>query len=126
MKGVDPVIAVVVLVAISIAMVGALYSWYSGAISIQEGTIENSANCVFTSIEVRSVVLSDGSGAAIVENTGSDPVEINTIILETQSSLESYFTNQTIEGRSISSLPFPYIGECSEFRSVIVYTNCAG
>ena len=125
-KGIEPVIAVVILIAISIAMAGALFTWYQDTIQSQQSRTSAMLDCAFASLEIENVFLSAESSRVVVENTGQHPLEIGLVILETSASVESFSLNATLESRSLASLPFSYEEECGEFESLTVHTSCSG
>ncbi|MBI2583575.1 MAG: hypothetical protein HYW25_02820 [Candidatus Aenigmarchaeota archaeon] len=126
LKGIEPVIAVVILVAISIAMAGMLFTWYQGTLRIEQERTASAAECAFASLEVGDVFLSAEGGRVIIENTGQHSLDVSLIVLQKTDGLESFLMNSTVEERSLASLPFPFTGSCGNFVSLTVYTACNG
>ena len=126
LKGIESVIAVVILIAISIALAGVLFAWYRGTLQIEQGRTETAAECGFLSFEITDVFLSQGSGRFVIENTGQKPLALSFALLETANAVNSFPLNTAISGRSFASLPFSFNGTCADFRSLTVHTACAG
>jgi len=101
MKGISPIIATILLIVMTIAIAGLMYSWMVGLFNPLTQTASNQVVQVtqVTSFSVSQIYISNSSIYAIIYNSGNVPINNNTLII---TAAEYYASNATYDGNTDS------------------------
>ncbi len=141
MKGISPLLAAVLLIAITVALATLIMGWMSTITRTSQVKVENKTiqaiDCSAGGISIKEVYITAGATTAsanvVVSNTGqTDDLQITTAQLLNITGSNFTATNVPItdfDKGDIETLTFSGMGiaSCpSDFSKVIVTTNCGG
>ncbi|MFH0832695.1 MAG: archaellin/type IV pilin N-terminal domain-containing protein [Candidatus Aenigmatarchaeota archaeon] len=142
MKGISPLLASVLLIAVTVAIATLVMGWMSTTMRSTQTTVSNkttqATECSAAAISIDDVYLSGlYSANVIVRNSGqTDNLQITSVQLYnvtggnfTTSTAETDFDKGEVTTFAISvgSNTFPIVDTCpTDFSKVIVTTNCGG
>jgi len=128
-KGLSPVVATVLIIAITVAAVALVGYWYPNIIKQQtEDTseyIESSTNCLYASIDSHDATIYNSTKRLVfdVDNTGEKTLTITqNIILYTNGTKETHSENVTLSPADISR--FNYSISSTDISRIRTLTNC--
>jgi flagellin-like protein len=133
MKGISPLIASVLLIAVTVALSTIIMGWVGTTTSDTTSTVSNktseAVSCASADISIDSVYIVGTTARAIVKNSGfSDNVRLISAVLVNNTG-ESLNTSTTLDtdfdrGEIISVLFSSPTISCANFTKVIVSTSC--
>lgn len=134
MKGVDPIIAVVLLIAVTVLLSAIVLSWITALTKEEGATISNkTTSCSMADLSIAEVYidLSANRGRVAVRNSGfADDILVSAVLLNVQGDAATNLTAFPISFPvgSLQTIVFNTTGKitaCGNFSKVIVSTQCA-
>ena len=126
-KGVDPLIAEVVLAIIVVSLGVIVFSQQSALFRQQQTRIQPVFNCAFAGAQVTDVIVSNSTGTVILRNTGQMPLQVTLQVFDVTGNQRPIMTPQPIslEVGRLASATFDMTGLlCQAFDRVSVFTDC--
>ena len=136
MKGISPLIATVMLVAITVAMVSIYAGWYTSLLGGQTNTVTNktkiAVDCTSARLSVLDVYLDTTNNMSRVNVRNSGQVDDNIVSVFVYNSLGINATNMSAVPVTINmgtTLSFEFntsgvIPACGNFSSAVVTSEC--
>ena len=138
MKGISPLIAAVLLIAVTVSIATIVAGWFPSIIISTQGKVENTTkeatSCASASISIDDVFITAGSngvGRAVVRNSGhsDDLVLVSAVLYNTTGNATSASVVSDFDRGEVVTLTFNNISVTScptDFSEIIVTTNCGG
>ena len=140
MKGISPLIASVMLIAITVAIAALVMGWFSGLTKSTTTTVSNRTNeavsCSSAQVTIEDVYITagteeSGSARVIIKNAGFNGIYINSVQLfnRTGDNFSTGFTPGDLPsgGLKTVSLANVSVSNCpTDFSKVIASTTCGG
>lgn len=140
MKGISPLIASVMLIAITVGAAALIMGWYNGLAKSTTESVSNktgaSVSCSSAQITVEDVYVSagdmlNGSARIIVKNAGFDAITVNSAQLynRTGDNFSTGFGPSDVNAGGIKTISLANVsvpGCPADFSKVIVSTSCGG
>ena len=137
-KGVSPLIASVMLIAITVSIAMLIMGWFGALTKSTTDTVSNrtteTVGCTSARVSIDSVYLSPGTAGSariIVKNSDSRPIGINSVQLynRTGDNFSTGFSSGTLGPSSIYTVYLTGVSVPScpaDFSKVIVASSCGG
>lgn len=137
MKGVNPIIATVLLIALTVAVANILHTWMISLSKEQTRRIGNKTysaiDCTAANVEIKDVYLdfSNNKARVVVWNSGQTDLVIESIVIFNNIGINGTSNQSNImlpkgELRTIEINIDNLISTCTNFSQVLVTTNCVG
>ncbi len=140
MKGISPLIASVMLIAITVAAAALIMGWFNGLTKSTTDTVSNrttaAVTCSSAQITIEDVYVTagtpiNGSARVIIKNAGFDDLFVNSLQLynKTGDNFSTDFAPSTLTSGNIRTVSLSNVSAAScpgDFSKVIVSTSCGG
>lgn len=127
-KGISPLVAAVLLIAVTMTIAGVLAYWATTFVKTQTTTFQNesvASECSFANLVVHSCSYSTNASqiALILDNVGR--IELKDMVAQvvySNNSVADHRLNGTLPGNLLRS--YTLTGVSPDYRSLVVKTNC--
>jgi hypothetical protein len=127
LKGVDPLVAEVVLAVIVVSVAIVIFSQQSFLVQQRQPAIQSVFDCAFAGAHITDVIVAGSQGTVLIQNTGRMPINATLVVFDVLNNQRAVLTPQpaTLEVGKLSSIRFDMSGiACESFGSAQVFTNC--
>lgn len=127
-KGISPLVAAVLLIAVTMTIAGVLAYWATTFVRTQTAAFQNesiASACSFANLAAHSCSYNTNASQInlILDNIGR--IELRDMVVQViyeNNSVSDHSLNGTLPGNLLRS--YTFTGVSSDYRSVVVKTNC--